>query len=121
MIQKGTIKLDEKKLNEEDRRFLISDVTQRYITNEQMKLSNYSLLISIMALFIAFTAIMLSLDIISQVYKIIFICIIVIPAIMFYRNFKKSNKEVEEQIGGLNHTHSNLFLHHFKYAIKSKT
>ena len=119
MIQKGEIKLDEKKLIEEDRRFLLSNVTQTYITNEQMKLGNYSLLISLMALFIAFAAIIFSLDFILQVYKIISICIIIILAIILYMNFKKSNKRIKDQIAGLNSTHSNLFLHHFKYAIKN--
>ncbi|MFH1238193.1 MAG: hypothetical protein V1491_02030 [archaeon] len=119
MIQKGDIKLDEKKLKAEDRRLLLSDVTQRYITNEQMKLNNTFLIIAFVALMISLFSIIFSLDSLTDLYKIIFGIIMIACIIISYISLNKSNKKISNQIDGLNSTHSNLFLHHFKYAIKS--
>jgi predicted membrane protein len=119
MIQKGDVKLDEKKLKAEDRRLLLSDVTQRHITNEQMKLNNTFLLIALVALMVSLFSIIFNLESISNLYKIIFTIIMAVCIVVSYIFFHKSNKRISSQVGGLNSTHSNLFLHHFKYAIKS--
>ena len=119
MIQKGDIKLDEKKLKAEDRRLLLSDVTQRYITNEQMKLNNTFLMIAFVALMISLFSIIFNLSSLSNLYKIIFGIIMVVCVIISYISLNKNNKKISNQVNGLNSTHSNLFLYHFKYAIKS--
>ena len=94
MIQKGDIKLDEEKLKEEDRRLLLSDVTQRYITNDQMKLNNTFLLIALVALMASLFSIIFNLNFISNLYKIIFAIIMMVCFIVSYISFHKSNKRI---------------------------
>ncbi len=108
--------IDIKKLKDEDKRFLLEKSSSEFLFNEQMRLNNRMLMISVFALLASLLSLVISSPYNTKNQAMLFLDFIIILASLLIILFKKSVKEIRQQQGQLESMYNSLFRDYFNYA-----
>lgn len=118
MIRKY-LDFEDKKIKEEDRRFLLNISHNEVLFSENMLLQNRILVFAIFALFVSLLALIIPLEYISNLLKISFVTILSILSLTLLILFFKAINSVKEQKGKIESSYDKLFKDHFSYIKKN--
>src|SRR3989338_7202221 len=115
-MERKMFKLDPKKINKEDRRFLLTKSSNEILFNEQGKMHNQILIISIFAVFISIASMILGSSFNSVNQKLFVIIFLSVLSIYLIYLFIKSYFLIKNQNQLMLSSYDNLFKIHFDYA-----
>ena len=118
IIERPNLDLDEKKLDKEDRRFLLSINHNEYLFNESMLMQNRTLLIAIFAVYASILSLIIPSDYISIILKLSTITILSIFSLYLLIMFCIAVKRVKAQNEKLKKNYDYFLKYHLKYAAK---
>ena len=118
IIERPNLDVDERKLEKEDRRFLLNINHNELLFNESMLLQNRVLVIAIFALFVSLLALIIPSDCITVILKLLTITILSIFSLYLLILFCGAVKMVKAQNEKLKNNYDYLIKYHLKYAVK---
>jgi hypothetical protein len=108
--------LDIKKLNEDDRRFLLDRNMTQAVANSQGSLGNISILMSLVAILIATYSVVYQTGILWVILP--YAIFSVIGLIFAVVRYKRAQRNLVKEMFNLKINYDELFKHHFGYAIR---
>jgi len=111
--------IDIKKLNREDRQFLLGKNSSEDMFNRQMMQQNIILIVSMFALLTSLIAIILPLQFISTPLKTFVVIFFIIVAVYLIYTFVRSLRNIQKQLENIKQGYDELFKYHFAYAKQS--